>query len=177
MRAAFEQVDANSIRRNHLHGDITASTVRPLDHEMSARLVPFAALICIVMMPHANSVMADEPVSMPDVTSSVEATPSVQEVPVPLTPEQLEKKKKAYIGLVAVAGIVVIGVALSALTILWAGRLRRQLRRSDPACAPLDRSFWFLKPPKRLVTRSSLPEQQRAADGPPPNTLPDSDSP
>ena len=124
---------------------------------MSARLVPFAALICIVMMPHANSVMADEPVSMPDVTSSVEATPPVQEVPVPLTPEQLEKKKKAYIGLVAVAGIVVIGVALSALTILWAGRLRRQLRRSDPAC--------------------SLPEQQRAADGPPPNTLPDSDSP
>lgn len=144
---------------------------------MSVRLVPFAALICIVMMSHANLVMADEPVSASDVTSSAEATLSDPEVPVPLTPEQLEKKKKAYIGLVAVAGIVVIGVALSALTILWAGRLRRQLRRSDPACSPLDRSFWFLKPPKRLVTRSSLPDQQRAADGPPPNTPPDSDSP
>ena len=144
---------------------------------MSARLVPFAALLCIVMMSHANWVMADEPVSASDVTSAAEATPSAPEVPVPLTPEQLEKKKKAYIGLVAVAGIVVIGVALSALTILWAGRLRRQLRRSDPAYVPLDRSFWFLKPPKRLVTRSSLPDQQRNAGDLPPNTPPDSDSP
>lgn len=144
---------------------------------MSVRLIPFAALLCIVMMSCANLVMADEPASVPDVTSSAETTPTIQDVPVPLTPEQLERKKKAYIGLVAVAGIVMIGVALSALTILWAGRLRRQLRKSDPGCPPLDRSFWFLKPPKRLVTRSSLPEQQRAADGPPPNTLPDSDSP
>ncbi len=144
---------------------------------MSVRLIPFATLLCIVMMSCANLVMADEPASVPDVTSSAETTPTIQDVPVPLTPEQLERKKKAYIGLVAVAGIVMIGVALSALTILWAGRLRRQFRKSDPGCAPLDRSFWFLKPPKRLVTRSSLPEQQRAADGPPPNTLPDSDSP
>ena len=144
---------------------------------MLVRLAPFVAMTCTVMAFHSVRVAADEPTTAHDAVAAVTATELYPEVPVPLTPEQLEKKKKAYIGLVAVAGIVVIGVALSALTILWAGRLRRQLRRSDPACAPLDRSFWFLKPPKRLVTRSALPEQQRAADDLPPNTPPDSDSP
>ena len=65
---------------------------------MSVRLIPFATLLCIVMMSCANLVMADEPASVPDVTSSAETTPTIQDVPVPLTPEQLERKKKAYIG-------------------------------------------------------------------------------
>ena len=144
---------------------------------MLVRLAPFVAMTCTVMAFHSVRVAADEPTSAHDAVATVAAAELYPEAPVPLTPEQLEKKKKAYIGLVAVAGIVVIGVALSALTILWAGRLRRQLRKSDPASTPLDRSFWFLKPPKRLVTRSALPEQQRAAGDLPPNTPPDSDSP
>ncbi len=144
---------------------------------MSVRLVPFIAMICTVLAFHSIRTVADEPTSLNDAASPAAATQPVEAPPTELTLEQLEKKKKAYIGLVAVAGIVIIGVAMAALTILWAGRLRRQFRKPDLACSPLDRSFWFLKPPKRLVTRSSLPEQQLPADSPPPNTHPESDTP
>lgn len=69
-----------------------------------------------------------------------------------------EKQIKAYSGLAALAGIVIAGLALAALTILWAGRLRRQLRRPLPECDASGRDFWFLKPPKPTVTQSSLPD-------------------
>ena len=143
---------------------------------MSVRPFLFIAMICTVSAFHSNRAVADEPTSSNDVTSPAAATQPGEAPFTELTPEQLEKRKRAYIGLVAVAGIVIIGVALAALTILWAGRLRRQLRQTDPACAPLDRSFWFLKPPKRLVTRSSLPEQQFPGNSLPPNTPPESDT-
>ena len=142
---------------------------------MSVRLAPFIALVCGVMAFCSTSLRADEPPPAHEAAPSAAATSSVDAALVKLTPEQLEKKKRAYIGLVALAGIVIVGVALGALTILWAGRLRRQLRRADPECAPLDRSFWFLRPPKPLVTRSSLPELQRLTDVPPPLTPPPSD--
>lgn len=136
----------------------------------------FIVLICGVMAFHSTSVCADEPPSSHAAISSV-AAPSVDESsPVKLTPEQLEKKKKAYIGLAALAGIVIVGVSLGALTILWGGRLRRQLRKSDPECVAMDRSFWFLKPPKPSITRSSLPELQRPIDVPPSHTPPPSES-
>ena len=142
---------------------------------MAVRYVPFIALVCGVMAFHSTSVCADEPPPSHDAISSL-ATPAVDESsPVKLTPEQLEKKKKAYIGLAALTGIVIVGVSLGALTILWAGRLRRQLRKSDPEYAAMDRSFWFLKPPKPSVTRSSLPELNRPIDVPPPYAPPPSE--
>lgn len=143
---------------------------------MAVRLVPFIVLVCGVMAFQSTGICADEPPSSHDTTPSASATPSVDESPVKLTPEQLEKKKKAYIGLVALSGIVIVGVALGALTIMWAGRLRRQNRKSDPTCAAMDRSFWFLKPPKPSITRSSLPELNRPIDPPPPHAPPPSDS-
>jgi hypothetical protein len=69
-----------------------------------------------------------------------------------------EKQIKAYSGLAALAGIVICGLALAALTILWAGRLRRQIRRPLPNGVRSERDFWFLKPPKPTVTESSLPD-------------------
>jgi len=144
---------------------------------MAIRPVPFIALVCGVMAFQSASICADEPPPSHDSTPSASTTPSVEESPVKLTPEQLEKKKKAYLGLAALAGIVIVGVSLGALTILWAGRLRRQLRKSDPECATMDRSFWFLKPPKPSITRSSLPELNRPIDVPPSHLPPPSDSP
>ncbi len=72
-----------------------------------------------------------------------------------------ERQKKAYSGLAALVGIVIAGLALAALIILWAGRLRRQLRRPLPNADAPGRDFWFLKPPKPTVARSSLPESRQ----------------
>ena len=69
-----------------------------------------------------------------------------------------EKQIKAYSGLAALAGIIICGLALAALIILWAGRLRRQIRRPLPNGERSERDFWFLKPPKPTVTESSLPD-------------------
>lgn len=124
-------------------------------------------LVFGVMVFASASLCADEPSPSRDAVPSASATPSIDESPIKLTPEQLEKKKKAYIGLVALAGIVIVGVSLGALIILWGGRLRRQLRKSDPECPAMDRSFWFLKPPKPSITRSSLPELNRPLSDPP----------
>ena len=142
---------------------------------MAVRTNPFILLVCGVMAFQTAGLCADEPPVSRESVPSASAAPSVNESPVPLTPEQLEKKKKAYLGLVALAGIVIVGVALGALTILWAGRLRRQLRQPDAKETSTDRSFWFLKPPKPSITRSSLPELQRPIDVPPPHTPPQSE--
>lgn len=143
---------------------------------MAVRPVRFIALVCGVMAFSLAEVCAEEPPLSHEAVSSTAAAPAVDESSVKLiTPDQIAKKQKAYLGLAALAGIVIIGVALGALTILWGGRLRRQLRKSDPECAATDRSFWFLKPPKPSVTRSSLPELNRPLDAPPSQASPPSE--
>ena len=89
-----------------------------------------------------------------------EPTEGASEEPSParMPTRPTEKQIRAYSGLAALAGIVIAGLALVALTILWAGRLRRQLRRPLPECDAPGRDFWFLKPPKPTVTQSSLPD-------------------
>ncbi len=88
-----------------------------------------------------------------------EAAAPVSDDPTTVGPKRpSEKQIKAYSGLAALAGIVICGLALAALTILWAGRLRRQIRRPLPNGVRSDRDFWFLKPPKPTVTESSLPD-------------------
>ena len=142
---------------------------------MAVRLAPFVAMLFGVMAFQSARLRADEPPPSHDAVPPAAATPAVEESPVKLTPDQLEKKKRAYLGLAALAGIVIVGVSLGALTILWAGRLRRQLRKSDPDCATVDRSFWFLKPPKPSITRSSLPELNRPLNDPPSPASPSSE--
>lgn len=80
-----------------------------------------------------------------------------------------EKQIKAFSGLAALAGIVIAGLGLGAVIILWAGRLRRQLRQPLPESDAANRDFWFLKPPKPTVSDSSLPEwhHQPSHDQPP----------
>ena len=141
---------------------------------MSIRLVPHAALafrrmaFCGLIAFSSLLLRADDPQPQPIPATATEAdTSNFETALLKLTPEQLEKKKKAYIGLAALAGIVIAGLSLATLTILWGGRLRRQLRKSDPEIATMDRSFWFLKPPKPSITTSSLPELQRPLDAPP----------
>ena len=142
---------------------------------MAVRPAPFIALVWGVLAFQSICLRADEPPAANEAVASQSATPSVEKSPVTLTPEQLEKKKRAYLGLAALAGILIVGVSLGALTILWAGRLRRQLRKSDPGCAAMDRSFWFLKPPKPSITRSSLPELNRPLNDPPSPAPPSSE--
>ena len=134
---------------------------------MAVRPVRFIALVCGVMAFSLAEVCAGDPPLSHEAVSSTATAPAVDESSVKLiTPDQIAKKQEAYLGLAALAGIVIIGVALGALTILWGGRLRRQLRKSDPDCATVDRSFWFLKPPKPSITRSSLPELNRPLNDP-----------
>ena len=98
----------------------------------------------------AGAAEPQESASKPDDESSP--------APVPIRPT--ERQKKAYSGLAALVGIVIAGLALAALTILWGGRLRRQLRRPLPDADVPTRDFWFLKPPKPTISRSSLPDSQ-----------------
>jgi hypothetical protein len=141
---------------------------------MADRRVQFIALVCGVLALQTARLRADEPVTAHDAVPPASDTRLVEEPIGKLTPQQLEKKQKAYIGLAALAGIVIVGVALGALTLLWGGRLRRQLRKSDPEFPTVDRSFWFLKPPKPSITKSSLPELKRPFDVPPPQAPPPS---
>jgi len=77
-----------------------------------------------------------------------------------------ERQIKAISGLAALAGIVIAGLALGALIILWAGRLRRQLRQPPRDTVP-GSDFWFLKPPKPPVSDAapSAPPSAQDASG------------
>lgn len=122
----------------------------------------------------SHGLCADEP--LPEPAPEVGAVSADEALVKPLpVPAEKEKKQKLYIGLAALAGIVITGVSLGALTLVWGSRLRRQLRKSDPAIVAVDRSFWFLKPPRPSITKSSLPELQRPLDEPP-HSPSDSDS-
>lgn len=148
---------------------------------MTARQVRFLMLTCGMLTLHSmclnlRTLCADEPLPARKAVSSAVDSSEVEEPRGKLTPEQIEKRQKAYIGLLALTGIVIVGLALLALILLWGGRLRRQLRKSDPEIETLDRSFWFLKPPKPSITRSSLPELNRPLDAPPPDSSADSES-
>ena len=142
---------------------------------MAVRSVTLVALLVGTMTVFTVRLSAGESATALDVNSAAVPAPMVDEPHVKLTPQQTEKKRKAYSAVAAVAGIAIAGLALAALTILWAGRLRRLLRQTDPACTAIDKSFWFLKPPKPRVKDSSLPELQRAASEPPPQVPPPSE--
>ncbi len=118
-------------------------------------IASLAWLLCAEPIWHpVISAGADEPPGA--ATQSDEATPPPDN---PIRPT--EKQIKAYSGLAALVGIVIAGLSLAAFIILWAGRLRRQIRRSLPGTEAPVRDFWFLKPPKPLVTDSKLPDSHQ----------------
>ncbi|MEI8379735.1 MAG: hypothetical protein WCJ09_06380 [Planctomycetota bacterium] len=105
-----------------------------------------------------TAIAADPIVTEPAGKETAEGESDDNRPPAKIPTRPTQKQIKAYSGLAALAGIVIAGLALAALTILWAGRLRRQLRRPLPECDAPGRDFWFLKPPKPTVTQSSLPD-------------------
>ncbi|MCX7394087.1 MAG: hypothetical protein NTW75_08155 [Planctomycetales bacterium] len=76
----------------------------------------------------------------------------------------LNKKQKALVAVAGIAAIILVGMSLTAMTIVWAGYLRRVRRQADPTSTALNNSFWFLKPSKPRIDHSSLPEQQPPTD-------------
>jgi len=78
-----------------------------------------------------------------------------------------ERQIKVLSGLAALCGILIAGLSLIVFILIWAARLRRQLRRPLPEADPPGRDFWFLKPPRAPVTTSSLPEANPTS--PPPD--------
>lgn len=143
---------------------------------MLHRHMRVAAILVTLSWILATSVMGDEPTVPPTVepNASAESTSAGRRLDTAI--EQLEKRKKAYVGLMALAGIVIAGLSLGALTMIWAGRLRRELRRSGSAATARDRTFWFLSPPKPVVTDSSLPEWNRDLNDSPPASSSESES-
>jgi hypothetical protein len=132
-------------------------------------IVLLAAWLTLAPVPRTTGItLADEPIAA---TEEPEVAPRVTDV------NRLEKQKKAYSGLAALAGIIITGIALAALIILWAGRLRRQIRRPLTGGGEPSRDFWFLKPPKPIVTETSLPTSHLPGHDTSPDTPPDNSPP
>ena len=134
-------------------------------------IVMIAALIGLggeKLMQHPATVVAADPVKTElAAPEPADGEPEQEHSPAKIPVRATEKQIKAYSGLAALVGIIIAGLALAALIILWAGRLRRQLRKPLPECDVPGRDFWFLKPPKPTVTQSSLPDAHQ-----PPHTSP-----
>ncbi len=140
---------------------------------MAVRPHRFIALVCGVMAIQSAGLVAEPPTAR-EASPLTSAAPPVDE-PVKLTPQQIEKKRRAALLMLAITGTAIAGLSLAALAILWAGRLRRQLRQPNVRGASTERPFWFLKPSRPSITRSSLPELQHPIDLPPPDVPPPSE--
>jgi len=66
----------------------------------------------------------------------------------PVDAQTVEKRRRAMAGLMAVSGILILGVMFLAVVLIWGARLRRLARRELPAQTTLQNDLWFLKPPK-----------------------------
>lgn len=134
---------------------------RPIDH-LRPLLIGLVMMVALISVIGELSWNGGVPVNAaePDAAATDEVAPAKRVT---------EKQIKAYSGLAALAGIVIVGLALAALIVLWAGRLRRQIRRPARDRGIPERDFWFLKPPKPTVTESSLPDAHQ-----PPHVSPDS---
>jgi len=111
-------------------------------------------LFVLAVFGHMDRIHAAE-VPVPDTTLVVdpEAIPATDGKN-PIKPDEKERRIKLTAGLAALAGILIVGVVLSAIIIIWAGRLRRLVREPIPATGRQD-PFWFLRPEKTLLPRDS----------------------
>jgi hypothetical protein len=149
--------------RGLLAHDAPSSGLRPLSPPLTGEKGPQRrssliylavcnALLIAVALHTGGLAFAQEESAPPAVNESVAAP----DAPIPPdVPDEREKRRTALAGLAAVAGIAIIGVALGALIILWAGRLRRINREPLPrTCA--QNEYWFLKPPKPPVSEKGV---------------------
>jgi hypothetical protein len=131
-------------------------------------------LSCGSIIAGESSLFAGDPPGTPASSEVVSkpsndtAAPATSNVPAKKTIRLTERQRKAYIGMFALVGIAIVGLALLALTMLWGRRLRRQFRQPVPECELPARDFWFLKPAKPTVAESSLPDSHLPPHEPPP---------
>jgi len=85
-------------------------------------------------------------------STEADATPAFDHPALGIEAKKREKKKKAMVVLAAVAGIAISGVGAIAVTMLWARRLRRLARDPGPPQKTAGNDFWFLKPPRLVIT-------------------------
>ena len=140
----------------------------PARRSILGRLLPGRQLVVAAMMIAALAgLLCDEPIWHTVISAgAAEPTGAVGQpgeatAPAANPNRPTERQIKAYSGLAALAGIVITGLSLAAFIILWAGRLRRQIRRPLPDSEAPVRDFWFLKPPKPTVTDSKLPDSHQ----------------
>ena len=75
-------------------------------------------------------------------------------------PVDAEKMRKATALMAAVAGIAIFGVGAIATVMLMAKHLRRVARDPGPVQHTAGNDFWFLKPPKPMVSNKDSIESQ-----------------
>lgn len=102
------------------------------------------------------------------VTEAVSAAPTPAEADAKKAIEK-EKRTRAYAGLMALVGIVVTGLAVVAVVMLWARRLRR-INRMAPTRTVVKDELWFLQPSR---PGNQLPNRNPPRESPPPSTASD----
>ncbi|MBI1346205.1 hypothetical protein GC163_07930 [bacterium] len=130
------------------------------------------SLLCVLSCCLAVSVLgrdtgfAQEP---PAASTPLEAPPPPAEDPAEPPAADKEKLTMAYIGLLALVGIVVLGFGTLAIFSLWASRLRR-INRDAPSRTVIKDELWFLQPAR---PGNDLPNRNPSQELPP---LPEVDS-
>ncbi len=146
---------------------------RNVDEMLASSNTPFVNTAVVLLL---GIVLALCPVFQPGLTvwadeASSEKTSNEENAPAPRA-NRLTKPHVKALAVGALAGILIAGIAMLALVSVLGGRLRRQLRKQLPKSEPVERDFWFLKPPKPTVTESMLSDTHI-----PPHDVPPLDAP
>lgn len=148
-----------------------------------ARLLPVLALFLLMFM---TAPVAADPETDATPTPADAADPDAEDSETAAAVNAADemddavKRKQQYAltaGLLAVVGIAIAGLGLIAGIMLWAGRLRRRMRRPLPT-ADLKDELWFLRagsidavtPPAPAASGSTSPDE-------PPTNSPPTDKP
>lgn|GEM_PF-2627258 len=144
------------------------------------RSLPAIRLISILFVTFTlGEIAAQERAYAPNASSvdNVEQTTAngPEPIPVPVTDPVVDPDKqiKVAILLSAVGGIAVFGIGAIAVTMLWARRLRRIARDPGPPQTTVGNDFWFLKPPKPIVSESDTTDSRRSPHTPPETETPE----
>lgn len=112
--------------------------------------------------PQPPAAISTEESQPTDASSSSEPT---EPDPVTKSAAEKEKEKTVLIMMASLAAILAVGVFGIAVVMLWARRLRR-IARELPAQRTIGNDFWFLKPPKPVVSESNVLEGHRPVHPP-----------
>lgn len=72
--------------------------------------------------------------------------------------EDKEKREKVAILMGAIGGIAILGIGAIAILMIWARHIRRLARDQGAVQRTEGNDFWFLKPPKPMVSSSNVGE-------------------